>query len=293
MFPEAEAACEVADVLNLPLAAIAIGSDVRVMASQSAASSARLARLLRRVDLPIAVSEDLCCRLARAAPDAAEPLLVYLGRDTAAFSPAPDRARVRREIGWPPEGIVVAYVGALRRSKGIEELAQVIPELLMRHPRLRFVCIGAGESRSALIEAAQRAGREDAVLLPGPVPPAEVPRYLQAADLFVFPSHSEGMPQAVLEAMNCGLPVVATRVGGMPEAILDEETGLLLEPGNTLQLARALERVISDDDFRERAGTAGLVRAREKFDPEAHALRFAQALHQLARQGRRSNAACG
>ena len=116
-----------------------------------------------------------------------------------------------------------------------------------------------------------RVGREGAVVLPGRVAPEEVPRFLQAADFLVLPSYSEGMPQAVLEAMNCGLPVVATRVGGVPEAVIDGETGLLVEAKNVEQLRNAMERMITDEAFRLAAGQKGLARAREVFDSERNA----------------------
>jgi glycosyltransferase involved in cell wall biosynthesis len=108
-----------------------------------------------------------------------------------------------------------------------------------------------------------------------------VPRFLQAADFLVLPSYSEGMPQAVLEAMNCGLPIVATRVGGVPEAVIDGETGLLVEPKGVEQLRNAMERMIVDEPFRLRAGQKGLVRAREVFDSERNANFFADALWSL------------
>ena len=94
----------------------------------------------------------------------------------------------------------------------------------------------------------------------------------------VLPSHSEGMPQAVLEAMNCGLPVVATRVGGVPEAVVDGETGLLVEAHDVEGLRSAIEHMITDVSFRHAAGQAGLERARTVFDSERNAKVFADAL---------------
>jgi glycosyltransferase involved in cell wall biosynthesis len=120
------------------------------------------------------------------------------------------------------------------------------------------------------------------VVLPGRVAPDEVPHFLQAADFLVLPSYSEGMPQAVLEAMDCGLAVVATRVGGVPEAVLDGQTGLLVEAKNVEQLRDAMERMITDEAFRLTAGQKGLTRAREVFDSKRNASIFADALWPLA-----------
>ena len=203
MYPEVEAAAELAERFGLPLAALAIGSDVRVYAPASPGAERRLAQRLRQI-----------------APGAAEPRVVYLARDERAFSPLADRNPLRAELGLEKDAIVGCYVGALWESKGIPELASALPDLLRRHPKFQLIALGEGAEGAALAAAARAAGRPAAVRLTGPLPPAQVPRFLNAGDFFVFPSRSEGMPQAVLEAMSCGLPVVATRVGGIPEAVL-------------------------------------------------------------------------
>jgi len=89
------------------------------------------------------------------------------------------------------------------------------------------------------------------------------------------------MPQVVLEAMNCGLAVVATAVGGVPEAVVDGQTGLLVEPRNAEQLRKAMERMITDAAFRVAAGQEGYKRAREVFNPEENARILAGALKAL------------
>jgi glycosyltransferase involved in cell wall biosynthesis len=121
------------------------------------------------------------------------------------------------------------------------------------------------------------------------VPPEDVPHYLQGADFLVLPSHSEGMPQAILEAMDCGLPVVATRVGGVPEAVIDGQTGLLVESRNVEQLCSAIERMIVDAAFRAAAGQDGLSRARDVFDSDRNAKAFADALWSLASRANSGN----
>jgi len=129
---------------------------------------------------------------------------------------------------------------------------------------------------------ADRVGRKGAVVLTGDVTPEEVPVYLQASDFLILPSYSEGLPQAVIEAMSCGLAVVATRVGGVPEAVIHGRTGLLVEARNVEQLRTAMARMVGDGTFRLAAGQEGLARVREVFDSDRNAARFAEELKHVA-----------
>ncbi|MBN1509387.1 MAG: glycosyltransferase [Sedimentisphaerales bacterium] len=281
MFPDAEAAVEIGRELGLPVASLAVGSDVMVYPDRMPILWRRLCDTLERVDLPVGVSQSVCERMAETGRCRHEPLCVYMGRDAEEFSPPDDKDQVRRQLGWPLDAIVAIYIGGLVDTKGIRELVAAAEPLLKNHPCLQLVCIGDGPSRDRLRSLQDRVGREDAVILPGRVPPEHVPLYLQCSDFFVLPSHSEGMPQAVLEAMNCGLAVVATRVGGVPEAVIDEQAGLLVDAKNVDQLQEAMERMIADEGFRQAAGRRGLARTREVFDGERNARVFAEALWSL------------
>jgi len=281
MAPDAEAAVIIGAKLGLPIASLAVGSDVMVYPNRKPVLWERLCRTLERVDLPIAVSESICTRLARTGACRREPLCVYLSSDMESFTPALDKASIRRELGWATDSIVGIYVGGLVEGKGIAELAHACEPILNKHEQFQLVCVGAGPARDHLSQLVGRASRDDAVLLPGRVGPDEVPRFLQGADFLILPSHSEGLPQVVVEAMHCGLPVVATNVGGIPEAVIDGRTGLLVEARDTEALGRAIERMITDISFRRNAGERGLERAREVFDSERNAEAFAQTLHSL------------
>ncbi len=281
MLPDTEAAVVIARDLGLPVAGLAVGSDVMVYPDRMPALWRRLGETLNQVDLPVGVSRSVCRRLAETGKCKREPLCVYLSRDTKQFTPAQNKDLVREQLGWMKENIVAVYAGGLVETKGMSELATAAEPLLRQYERFQLVCVGDGPTRDRLLALRSRFPR-DRVILPGRVAPEEVPRFLQAADFFVLPSYSEGMPQAVLEAMNCGLPVVATCVGGVLEAVLDGETGLLVEPRNTDQLRDAMERMITEEAFRFTAGPGGLARAREIFDSERNAHLFADALWSLA-----------
>jgi glycosyltransferase involved in cell wall biosynthesis len=154
--------------------------------------------------------------------------------------------------------------------KGVPGLARVWERLGASHPEARLVLVGGGGTDIFNCEAAVRAfiashGLHDRVTLTGFVD--NVSAYLQAADLFVFPSETEAFPLALLEAMACGLPVIATRVGGIRDALVHEENGLLIDPGREDQLQAAVERLLADPALRARLAAAGLRTVRERYLP--------------------------
>jgi glycosyltransferase involved in cell wall biosynthesis len=115
-----------------------------------------------------------------------------------------------------------------------------------------------------LIEEAQRLDLDDTVILPGSR--RDIPEILALSDVFVLPSLWEGVPIALLEAMAAGLPVIATKVGGVPEVVVDGVTGILVPPADPDALAQAIIRVSSDAELRTRMGRAGQDRATISFD---------------------------
>jgi len=161
------------------------------------------------------------------------------------------------------DGRTCLYVGALRPAKGLEYLIEAIPQVLGRFPDARFIVVGDGPQRGEierLITNYQIAG---AVHMVGSVPHGELLPYYQQADLFVIPSLNEPQGIVVLEAMACGLPVVASRVGGIPEMVKDEYNGLLMPPGDSQALARATLRLFTEEDLYRRCAANALDTAKE------------------------------
>ncbi len=283
MLPDAEAAVEIGSALGLPVVSLAVGSDVMVYPDRMVALWRRLCDTLERVDLPVGVSQSICRRLAETGRCKREPLCIYLGRDATEFTPPQDRARIREQLGWPVDNVVAIYLGGLVETKGMEELVAAAEPVLRRHSHFQLVCVGDGPLRDRLLSLRDHVGQDGAVVLPGRIAPERVPLFLQGSDFLVLPSYSEGMPQAVLEAMNCGLAIVATKVGGVPEAVIDGGTGLLVDARDTSQLQAAMERMIVDEGFRQSAGQHGLARARNVFDSERNARAFAEVLWSLVK----------
>lgn len=275
MIPDAVAAVALSQKLALPLATLSIGSDILVYPRRMPTLEKQLRDVLSQTSLAVGVSKDICKRLEQLG--AKQMLCVYLGRDTKLFTPHPNRAQVRRTLSLPLNAMIAVFVGRLTPNKGLEELVQAVHSLEESHPELHLVCVGDGPARHVL-----KGFGSERVTLAGERPPQEVPSYLQAADFLVLPSHSEGMPQVVLEAMNCGLPVVATRVGGIPEAVTHEQNGLLIEPCNHVQLTAAIKRMVVDKNFRIQAGKQSEVIAKKRFDSQTNATLLAEALKRLS-----------
>ncbi len=166
----------------------------------------------------------------------------------------------------------ILFLGRLTRAKGVFELVEAAAALRPSHPRLRLVFGGTGRDEEPLRALVAARGLAGVVELPGWVSGAEKQQLLTSASCLALPSHAEGLPLAVLEALLYGLPVVATSVGGIPEAVRDGEEGLLVPPGDVPALADALRRVLDDAAFARRLAQAGHERALAEYGPERIAL---------------------
>ena len=133
-------------------------------------------------------------------------------------------------------------------------------------PDARFVILGEGELRDALTREIRELGLERHVLLPGFRP--DVLSLLKTFDVFVMPSVTEGLGTSLLDAMACARPIVASRVGGIPEVVVDGETGLLVPPKDPDSLAEAIVRLLEDRALAARLADGGLARVRERFTVE-------------------------
>jgi len=195
------------------------------------------------------------------------------GLDTGRFKTRPRRPRPRK----------VAMVANLRPEKGHDVLIDAAPGVLARFPDAHFEIIGGGPELPALLAHAEARGVLHAFTFLGHCD--EVAERLQDADLFVLPSRSEAFPNAVLEAMAAGLPVVASGVGGIRELIDHEQTGLLVAPNDAGALAERICRVMADVPLATRLGAAAKARAeRFSFDRMVGAFE-AVYLSELTRRG--------
>lgn len=167
----------------------------------------------------------------------------------------PGRDAARAALGLTPDQPVVLTVGRLTVMKGHVHLLDAVPELVGRFPELAVVVLGSGHLEARLRAQVEALGVQQAVHLAGHR--ADARGLLDAADVFVLPSRHEGMPLVLLEAMDAGLPIVATRVIGSEEVVLEGETGLLVRPRDSAALGVALGALLADPQRRADLARAG------------------------------------
>jgi glycosyltransferase involved in cell wall biosynthesis len=168
--------------------------------------------------------------------------------------PAVEGAEARRQLGLPPRGPIVLFVGRLVPVKGVRTLVEAAPPILASHRETSIVLVGTGPLREDLAARAVELGVRDRVIFLGYR--TDVATCLAAADVFVLPSLNEGMGRALVEAMTMGKPVVASRVSGIPTLVRDGDNGLLVPPGDARALAQAIGSLLDDPGLRERLGKA-------------------------------------
>jgi glycosyltransferase involved in cell wall biosynthesis len=192
-----------------------------------------------------------------------------------------ERRALREKLGADEGTRVVLAVGRLSREKGHADLVRSLAALRGLHPELDFklVIVGEGPERKRVEAEARAAGVLGHVVFAGHT--ANVRPYYAAADVLALPSHSEGSPNVLLEAMAAGLPVVATAVGGVPEIATNEESALLVPAHDTDAFAAALGRLLTDEALAGRLGRAAAARAIAEFSPEAYARGLVRIYQQL------------
>jgi len=173
------------------------------------------------------------------------------------------RADVRRELGIPPGAPLVGNVAALAWHKGQKDLVAAMRPVIDAVPEARLVIVGGGDEREPIERLVRDLGLSDRVVLTGTR--RDIPRLLTAFDLFCMPSYLEGLCNSVLEAFAVGVPVVATRAGGLPEIVDHETTGLLAPPRDPAALAAAIVRLLSEPDLAQRVRDAGRRLVRERY----------------------------
>lgn len=210
---------------------------------------------LPRYEVVICVSEDLREQCLAAGVPATRCVLVENAIDTQEFARTSSTAAAKTRLGFSPERFLVGAVGRLSAEKGFDVLIRSVDQLLRSGIDIELAIAGEGDQKSHLQALIASLGRSDRIRLLGYC--ADTRDFYQAMDAYALSSFREGLPNVVLEAMALEVPVVATRVAGVPRLVRDDENGLLIEPGTEAELAGALARLQADAALRARLGKAG------------------------------------
>jgi colanic acid/amylovoran biosynthesis glycosyltransferase len=261
---------------DIPYSFTAHGSDVHV-------DRRMLCRKLSEASFAVTISEfnrrviELEC-----GPTPRERLrTLHVGVDTAVFS--------KNGVGRPADSpLRIVCVGTLHEVKGQVHLVDACG--ILRDRGVSFTCrlVGRGPDEKLLRRTIRRLGLDDTVVLAGPLARDDVIAELHDADVLVAPSvvsargQREGIPVVLMEAMSCGLPVVASRLSGIPELVEDGQNGLLVSAGRPDELASALERLAADPELRRRLGDAGRTTIERDFDLRANATLLVDMFREVA-----------
>lgn len=195
--------------------------------------------------------------------------------------------RARHRLGTGP---LLLFIGRLVGEKGVEDLLLATHRLRQHRPGVRTLIVGEGPERAALEQLAARLGGPGMATFSGWVEPPDIPAYLHAADIFIAPSRTaadgwiEAQGLTILEAMAAKTPVIATRCGGIVDAVRDEATGLLVDERAPEQIATAIERVVYDANLRQRITANAATCVQSRFSRESSATAFSELFAQLIEQ---------
>lgn len=236
-------------------------------------------RVLKQADAFISISKPVYEEFASSGIDESKIYLISNGIDTDLFKPVDEESRksLRTKLGLPPNDIIVSYSGKLNQGKGLEYLIEAWKTIASTRSNMHLLLIGSGGGQSLSCEAQLRSivnesGLEPKVTFTGYV--ENVYQYLQASDLFVFPSENESFGLSLVEAMSCSLPIIASRLDAIQEIVDDGNNGILVKPREPFELAREITTIVDNPLLARSLACNAYQIAREGFSIESVAARY-------------------
>ena len=227
---------------------------------------------LRELDALVAVCDSVARVLVEAGVPQGRVATVRSGVPLPPMPTASARRKLRESLGGAADDPTIGIVAHILPHKGFDDLVQALSLIVRKIPRVRCLVVGEAPRKKYLdhlLDLAERLAVRDRLVWVGAQ--EDVPRFLAAMDLFVLPSHTEGLPLTILEAMAAGRPVVGTAVGGIPEAVRHGETGFVVPPRDSRRLAEAVIDVLANPTLAKSMGEAGRASVRDTFTLEAEA----------------------
>lgn len=254
--------------------------------------------ILRRADAFVAITPDVAAELAAANIPQDRVHMIPNGVDAGRFHPAgvEEKRELRARLGLENATNVAVYTGRLVSYKGLPLLLRAWRAILHRHAGAKLLLVGTGgldidNCEDELRGYVRDNGLADSVIFTGSV--TNVPDYLRASDIFVFPTENDAFPSSLVEAMTCGLPVIATPVGAIKVIVEDGRNGLIVPPGNLDALRSAVERLLNDASLARQIGAVARTTATARYSAELVTERYRQLFADIQRagkQGRRDDA---
>jgi len=279
---EADVGIRLGRLLGIPVVGAGIGSDVNVRPDRGRLFHGFFRRIARKLDMTMATGSGVAKKIEAVNGNHTEVMGGVVELDK--FVPTKNKSAVRRELGLPEDRKIILFVGHIIKSKGVYELLDAFEAICGRFPQAMLYMCGEGDERGPLMEAVKRRGLAGRVEMPGNILPDMVPKYMQAADVFALPSYNEGMPNVLMEAMACGLPVIATNVGGIPAAVGDGNAAILIEPGNADEIEKTLIRLIEDAQFSQRISVVARKKAEACFGVKQNTRKVVRCLEKAIAQ---------
>ena len=192
----------------------------------------------------------------------------------------------RCSLGVDSEDFVILYVGRFDQVKGVDYLLKAVKMIYSEHEKIKLILVGDGNLKEYYYKISEPI--RDAVLFTGFR--SDIPKFMNMADVVVLPSLSEGCPNVVLEAMACGTPVIASRVGAVPDIIENDKIGIIVEPKDVMGLKVALMRLIEDRGLVKKMGERGRERVEKEFTWDAVCRKLERFYGEVIRRNNRMEA---
>ncbi|OGJ49258.1 hypothetical protein A2335_01755 [Candidatus Peregrinibacteria bacterium RIFOXYB2_FULL_32_7] len=235
VYPDGVASLFIGKSLGIPVVIGALGSDINLNMKFSIRRKL-IAYAMNKCQNVLAVSSGLKGKMIEMGVDTDKIHVIYNGVDKELFQPL-DKVQCRKELGLPLDKKIILHIGNHVHVKGVDILIEAVAGLSGEYC---VVMVGDGNLTSQLKEKVSSGKYRVNVLFPGRISHNEIPVWINAADIFCLPSRNEGHPNVIMEALACGTPVVASKVGGIPEVINSEDLGILVEPENVEALYQGI-----------------------------------------------------
>jgi hypothetical protein len=282
IFPNGITGCYVGRKLRLPTVCSVRGNDILTEPFENPINTYYGKQVIQKTQQIVTVSQALKRLVEQFAQPIKSVKVVYNGVEVEKFQSKTlfEQTQSKTDILKP----YLLFVGQDIRRKGLPDLLGAFVRLIDKVEH-NLVIVGPLAAEVQRLAPALTEQLKNRIVITGPQSPDDIPSYMQNCSLLILPSYEEGLPNVVLEAMACGKPVVATRITGTSEAVIDKATGLLISPGQPLQLAQAIEWLIHNPHQAQEMGKRGQERVMAHFTWQQHAAKMAAIYEDVVNQG--------